>query len=1150
MAEEQSSSLINQSKEDRAALTRQYFEARYKKTEGDGTGLQRTLSKSGVPSRKGSVGAEAVVDEEASPNDFTAEVDAQDTDEAEFRGGIPKRPAGWRNVLRAIGMRRRDTESIDPNSAASDDICDASRRISKRVSTPPTVSTSSRKTDSIIVTPPTPDTTSPEEAPDSDAGLRNWYLRYKSDDVSGFPLQSGSAHSTIQRGHHISRDMSVSSITSDTDSFSPTHNRASTTPSIRPFAHSHDSSTASDRSVQVVRNPLSNLGGILGHEKWYALDERDMDASLFRLGDAAAAHHPAAALGRLEKGDDGRTRFVLDVDKLQREEVKRQEIIFELIVTEREYIRDLNIIINLFLKKMREKEIVPAKGINIIFSNIEQILPVNQELLNRLEQRRRETFGILPAIGDIFFSVAQFLKMYTLYCGNQPEAMMYLKNQKGNQELNLFLQVCLLRPDCRGLDIGAFLLKPVQRICKYPLLLRELFKHTPPGHPDHQALEASLRLINNVVDVVNERRRFVENQQKLFSVMAKMEFTDKLHLTHEPSRTYKYEGTLTKYQPSSMMGGTQSQRFAALFSDWFILAKPSMFHGGKAQVVKLIGVKEIVKVAEVDGGEKHPNAFSVTLDSKKEFYFCANAPREKAAWLSAFNGAIRDAAESIGQSPGALLQQRTSMMLTSTGKEGAENAEAGEGSAPHITSNGRPAVYEHPPFSFEEHDATLFSSGPSSAMSVPKLSEDPEGPPSPRAAPIRVASNGSVVVEKTFSDYIEENIAGKDARKGSSNMSGRLIGSRSGTPVKRHSQTDISSVSSRRSSGSDIKRPSVTKTMSAIALTTASKTPKLSSRNNSSDDVAGGAAASDAKAGTIRGGGASASGLRSRTQSSNSLADLAKSSPRLRVGAGGSASRLDNSNDKQSSSRPSSRSHSPKITRTTSTQTFSHPVPPGTGENAREGGRDSPRMRRMRKTASHQELSDLAGKDEVHESSRQVGAGRHQGGAEGVKSETPLSEPQTATRAPEIELVNTTLLKPTPPNLPTSMKNSPSAQSLRRSSSAQSLKKSSSGQSILKDSDHPSSNPPLTLTKSPSDHKLRKSSSNRNIESSTGSGSPRTVRKAIAAWSATIDAATPKPLAVIGHRPSSIASGKRISSARGSLQGSGHVGMGEEGTAK
>ena len=53
--------------------------------------------------------------------------------------------------------------------------------------------------------------------------------------------------------------------------------------------------------------------------------------------------------------------------------------------------------------------------------------------------------GVLDEVGDIFLVLAPYFKMYTVYCGNQPEAVSYLKSQKNNSELSLFLQVCIGR---------------------------------------------------------------------------------------------------------------------------------------------------------------------------------------------------------------------------------------------------------------------------------------------------------------------------------------------------------------------------------------------------------------------------------------------------------------------------------------------------------------------------------------------------------------------------------------------------------------------------------------------------------------------------------------------------------------------------------
>ena len=87
---------------------------------------------------------------------------------------------------------------------------------------------------------------------------------------------------------------------------------------------------------------------------------------------------------------------------LSEKEKKRQEVIFELIQTEKDFVRDLDIIINVrgsflfffvaclpfsfstsplsmqvFLVPMRKKKLVNVKDIAILFSNVEQLVPVN-----------------------------------------------------------------------------------------------------------------------------------------------------------------------------------------------------------------------------------------------------------------------------------------------------------------------------------------------------------------------------------------------------------------------------------------------------------------------------------------------------------------------------------------------------------------------------------------------------------------------------------------------------------------------------------------------------------------------------------------------------------------------------------------------------
>lgn len=57
------------------------------------------------------------------------------------------------------------------------------------------------------------------------------------------------------------------------------------------------------------------------------------------------------------------------------------------------------------------------------------------------------------------------------------------------------------------MDLGSLLIKPVQRLMKYPLLLHELLNSTPASHPDHEALQDALLAMKNISMNINELKR-------------------------------------------------------------------------------------------------------------------------------------------------------------------------------------------------------------------------------------------------------------------------------------------------------------------------------------------------------------------------------------------------------------------------------------------------------------------------------------------------------------------------------------------------------------------------------------------------------------------------------------------------------------------
>ena len=84
------------------------------------------------------------------------------------------------------------------------------------------------------------------------------------------------------------------------------------------------------------------------------------------------------------------------------------------------------------------------------------------------------------------------LNAYKDYCSNQLAAKAMLDQKKQDKRVQDFLQRCLESPFSRKLDLWSFLDIPRSRLVKYPLLLREILRHTPPDHPDVASLEKAV----------------------------------------------------------------------------------------------------------------------------------------------------------------------------------------------------------------------------------------------------------------------------------------------------------------------------------------------------------------------------------------------------------------------------------------------------------------------------------------------------------------------------------------------------------------------------------------------------------------------------------------------------------------------------------
>eukprot|EP01086_Lenisia_limosa_P006836 TRINITY_DN26005_c0_g1_i1.p1 TRINITY_DN26005_c0_g1~~TRINITY_DN26005_c0_g1_i1.p1 ORF type:complete len:304 (+),score=45.25 TRINITY_DN26005_c0_g1_i1:33-914(+) len=165
--------------------------------------------------------------------------------------------------------------------------------------------------------------------------------------------------------------------------------------------------------------------------------------------------------------------------------------------------------------------------------------------------------------------MADLFKMYTEYCANHTSADPLARNlPKSHPDTANFLQYCRIQPRCRSLELKDFLIKPVQRVCKYPLLLRELLKATNEDHPDYFNLTEGLNKIRKTVDMINERHRERQNLERVSRVAQMLDnVPDNFQLIH-PQRRLLKEGDC-----DVSSGGKLHPRHIFLFNDIVLIVK-------------------------------------------------------------------------------------------------------------------------------------------------------------------------------------------------------------------------------------------------------------------------------------------------------------------------------------------------------------------------------------------------------------------------------------------------------------------------------------------------------------------------------------------------------------------------------------------------
>ncbi|KAM9261186.1 rho guanine nucleotide exchange factor TIAM2 isoform 5-T9 [Cariama cristata] len=213
-------------------------------------------------------------------------------------------------------------------------------------------------------------------------------------------------------------------------------------------------------------------------------------------------------------------RHLSDADRLRK-------VIQELMDTEKSYVKDLSCLFELYLEPLQNETFLTQDEMESLFGSLPEMLDFQKVFLETLEdgissssdfntlETPSQFRKLLFSLGGSFLYYADHFKLYSGFCANHIKVQKVLERAKTDSAFKAFLDA--RNPTKQhSSTLESYLIKPVQRVLKYPLLLKELVSLTDNESEEHYHLTEALKAMEKVASHINEMQKIYEDYGTVF----------------------------------------------------------------------------------------------------------------------------------------------------------------------------------------------------------------------------------------------------------------------------------------------------------------------------------------------------------------------------------------------------------------------------------------------------------------------------------------------------------------------------------------------------------------------------------------------------------------------------------------------------------
>ncbi|XP_036059166.1 T-lymphoma invasion and metastasis-inducing protein 1 isoform X1 [Onychomys torridus] len=365
------------------------------------------------------------------------------------------------------------------------------------------------------------------------------------------------------------------------------------------------------------------------------------------------------------------TRQLSDADKLRK-------VICELLETERTYVKDLNCLMERYLKPLQKETFLTQDELDVLFGNLTEMVEFQVEFLKTLEDGVRlvpdleklekvdQFKKVLFSLGGSFLYYADRFKLYSAFCASHTKVPKVLVKAKTDTAFKAFLDAQNPRQQ-HSSTLESYLIKPIQRVLKYPLLLRELFALTDAESEEHYHLDVAIKTMNKVASHINEMQKIHEEFGAVFDQLIAEQTGEKKEVADLSMGDLLLHTTVIWLNPPASLGKWKKEPELAAFV--FKTAVVLVYKDGSKQKKKLVGSHrlsiyeewdpfrfrhmiptEALQVRALPTADAEANAVCEIVHVKSEsegrpervFHLCCSSPESRKDFLKAVHSILRD----------------------------------------------------------------------------------------------------------------------------------------------------------------------------------------------------------------------------------------------------------------------------------------------------------------------------------------------------------------------------------------------------------------------------------------------------------------------------------------------------------------------------